>query len=1218
MRRHFLYSALVVVLFFFTSVIIPSGYASAAEETLLPKSETQTTLQPSILFIENDYPFDEGLNYQTIGANEAIWFAKDAIWITIIEDSQVLSKDSNNQPENIYPLEEAQSIRGVNLRLSFIGANSFVELEPFNKQETLVNYFIGSSPDKWRIDMTTWGGMRYKNLYPGIDLEVFGEGENLVMRVVAKEGVDLGQLQLQVDGQQQLSLEDGQLIIQTSVGEYLLPLIRVDNNLLNQFESPVVDENRVALPFYSPEGEFPDTISQISPPTKFYSSYLGGNNADYGQDIAATPNGEMILIGVTFSSNFPTTPGAWDRDFNTGSCGAICKDLYIAKLSASGSSLEFATFLGGNLDETGGSIAIDSSGNVYITGITYSPDFPVTAGAFDSVFGGGTCGSTFCPDLFVAKLTADGSNLVYSTYLGGSSYDYGIGIGIDGSGAVTVIGDTSSSDITTTPGSIDTNYGGLWDGYIAKLNSDGTNLIYAAYLGGISGDYARSIAVDPSGIAYVSGNTGSEDFPTTPYAFDPSCIDCSDAFVIKLSADGSNLIYGTFFGGSETESGHGIAIDPSGAVYLTGETYSVDLPTTPGAYDTTYNGVWDTYVAKLTPDGSGCTYATYIGGNNKDFGYDIAVDKMGSAWVTGVTKSADFPTTLYGFDLSYGGGICNSSPCFDAFFIKLNPEGSALDYASFIGGSSDDESFNISTNANSAFLTGTTSSSDFPISPEAYDDSFTSYSDAFVVRIPVPFLDLPLSYTDFLEAARSSNGGGGPGYINSWFDNDMQSNGYLTRWDGISLPGTLNDCILGVSCYDHHNGVDFRKIEENQQIFAAAGGTIINTSANPLVTHCEKGDVDCGNYFGNQVWIDHGNGYATLYAHLEQVYVSADNIITDPLSQPLGTMGSTGKSTGYHLHFGLYYDMNHDEIWSNNEAIDPFGDLDNDAHWFYSSTNQYRMDSNGGYSATPSGIGSVTIPPNALSSPITVSLGDTPPTSSFIEPMRSTGYFFDFQVLEWVTMEENSSELDNGFINDFNLPVTVTVQYDTIWFPHLDIDQLTVHQWDEDNQVWVALPTILDTVNNVATAQTTRAGYIDLKAPLLCTTDDLEPNDNFDQSSIIPIDGTPVDSIFDIDQDEDWFRFEAIGGKRYFIQTSNLSLGVDTFLQIFDTDGVTVLASHDNSGSNNSSQITWQAPRDGQYFIQVSQVDNSAYGCSEIYQLKIALLNGIYLPVIVR
>jgi hypothetical protein len=329
----------------------------------------------------------------------------------------------------------------------------------------------------------------------------------------------------------------------------------------------------------------------------------------------------------------------------------------VVKLNPAGSGLAYATFLGGSDYDFGYTIAVDGAGSAYVTGYTWSSDFPTTSGAFDRSYNGYW-------DAFVVKLNPAGSGLAYATFLGGSNDDRGYAIAVDGTGSAYVTGDTKSTDFPTTPGAFDRSHNGYWDAFVVKLNPAGSELAYATFLGGSGEDYSLAIAVDGTGSVYVTGGTGSSDFPTTPGAFDRSHNGGRDAFVAKLNPAGSALAYATFLGGSADDRGTAIAVDGAGSAYVTGDTGSSDFPTTPGAFDRSYHGSGDAFMVKLNPAGSALAYATFLGGSDYDNGQGIAVDGTGSAYVAGWTESSGFPTTPSAFDRSHNGN-------YDAFVAKL-------------------------------------------------------------------------------------------------------------------------------------------------------------------------------------------------------------------------------------------------------------------------------------------------------------------------------------------------------------------------------------------------------------------------------------------------------------------------------------------------------------------------------------------------------------------
>src|SRR5208337_325915 len=352
-------------------------------------------------------------------------------------------------------------------------------------------------------------------------------------------------------------------------------------------------------------------------------------------------------------------------------------------------------YLGGSHDDFGFGIAVDAAGNAYVTGFTQSTDFP-TVNPLQAT--NKAAASTGNDTAFVAKLNPAGSALVYSTYLGGSGYDRGYGIAADSAGNAYVTGETLSTDFPTV-NPLQASLNGGENAFVSKLNAVGSALVYSTYLGG-GDDQANGIAVDSSGNAYVTGATGSTDFPTVnPLQATNKAAGGTTVFVAKLNPTGSAPVYPTYLGGSRLDYGSGIAADSAGNAYVTGFTQSTDFPTV-DPFQSSYGGAEDAFVAKLNPAGSALVYSTYLGGSNEDNGFGIAVDAAGNAYVTGRTYSTDFPTVnpLQATNNAVEG---------TAFVTKLNPAGSALAYSTYLGGSNTDFGYAIAVDAaGSAYVTG--------------------------------------------------------------------------------------------------------------------------------------------------------------------------------------------------------------------------------------------------------------------------------------------------------------------------------------------------------------------------------------------------------------------------------------------------------------------------------------------------------------------------------
>ncbi len=418
-------------------------------------------------------------------------------------------------------------------------------------------------------------------------------------------------------------------------------------------------------------------------------------------------------------------------------------------------SLVYSTFLGSGANDAGKTITIAEDGKIYVGGSTRSPDFPTTAGAFQTTFAGAGSFS----DGFVAIFNPDGS-LVSSTYLGGTGSEGVLGIEVDEAGFVYVIGATYSNDFPTTFGAYDENANGRSDVFVTKLDPTLSSLEYSTYVGGSTTEDGIDMALDYDGNVYVTGYTDSSNFPTTAGAYDPTENSVGtyapDAFLFKLNDMGNNLIFSSYLGGTGEERGQGITIDPVGNVYVSGMTKSSNFPTTVGAFDTNHGGSYDIYVAKFNSTASILEYATYVGGGAADMSHshNVHVDTSGNVQVSCKTGSTDFPTTSDAFDVDYNGGPS------DVCIFKLTADGSALEYSTYVGGTGEDYAYASTVgDSGNLYVSGWTNSSDFPMSPDAFDNTYNGGSmDAFVLSLNVTGVDL--DYSTFLGGSNTDEGGG--------------------------------------------------------------------------------------------------------------------------------------------------------------------------------------------------------------------------------------------------------------------------------------------------------------------------------------------------------------------------------------------------------------------------------------------------------------------------
>lgn len=616
------------------------------------------------------------------------------------------------------------------LRMQLVGASPTARPEAEVPLQGKANYLVGDRPSDWKTGVPTYGRVTYREVYPGIDVSYYGDQGQFEYDFIVAAGTDPSIVTLGFEGAQAVTLDDRGDLVLTVAGAELRQSAPVIYQASADARVPVPggfllrDDGSVGFTL----GAYDRSRPLVIDPTLAYSSFLGAGGLDFGSSVAVDNQGNAYVVGPTTSPLFPTTPGAEDTTFNGE------QDGFVAKLTADGSALVYSTFLGGSGTDDADSVALDSRGNAYVRGITLSPDFPTTPGAFDRVFNGGI-------DAWVAKLSSNGSSLRYSTFLGGSGFDSGSGIAVDRRGAAYVPGITGSPEFPTTPGAFQTEFHGVggplppplgpgdFDGYLTKLDPDGSRLEYSTFLGASRLEAAFKVAVDPRGEAFVAGVTASTDFPTTSGAHDRTLGGITDAFVVRFNRDGSAPLYSTFVGGSGTEGALGFAVDLRGSAYVTGGSSSTDLPTTPGAFDRSSNGGDDAFVTKLTPDGSALAYSTFLGGAGSEGGYGLAVNVLGEAYVTGGTYSSDFPTTPDALDTTANGDS-------DVFLTMLTRDGSGLAYSTLLGGPGIDAGYGVSVDARgAAYVTGETSSPQFPTTPGAFDTTGNGEADAFVTKI---------------------------------------------------------------------------------------------------------------------------------------------------------------------------------------------------------------------------------------------------------------------------------------------------------------------------------------------------------------------------------------------------------------------------------------------------------------------------------------------------
>jgi hypothetical protein len=615
------------------------------------------------------------------------------------------------------------------VHMQLAGGNSLAKVAASGLLPGKANYFVGNDSTKWQSDIARYSRVSYANVYPGVNLAFHGVQRQLEFDFVVAPNANPAPIAFHFTGAKQINTDDsGNLVVSSVAGNVLLhkPVAYQEQNGTRQnvdAQFVLKANNQVSFEL----GNYDHNRELVIDPSVSYgySTYLGGSGEDEGYGIAFDSNGNAYVTGQTASQNFPGTSGGF-----TGTA-----QVFVTKISADGSSLVYSTYIGGSgaNGDSGNAIAVDSSGDAFVTGGTTSANFPTTTGAFQTTLKG-------TGDAFVLELGASGS-ITYSTYLGGTGDSVALGIALasDNSGDVFVVGKTSSDVFPTSSTPLQPFVtGSTGSGFVTKLNSSGTALVYSTYLGGSStgnGDVAKSVAVDSSDNAYVTGQTFSSTFHVTSGAYQTTCGSCSggdsNAFVTVINAAANDYIYSTFLGGSGFDIGDGVAVDSAGSAYATGTTTSADFPTTAGTVQPSYNGDTDAFITKLNPAGTALVYSTFLGGSGFDAGASIALDGNKNAYITGQTNSSAFPTAIP-TQAAPGGDN-------DAFVSELNSTGSQLIFSTYLGGSADEDdggdygAIAVDSAGANIYVTGNSVSTTFP-TQAAFQADNGGAGDAFVVK----------------------------------------------------------------------------------------------------------------------------------------------------------------------------------------------------------------------------------------------------------------------------------------------------------------------------------------------------------------------------------------------------------------------------------------------------------------------------------------------------
>ncbi|MFN0151670.1 MAG: SBBP repeat-containing protein [bacterium] len=665
--------------------------------------------------IENLGQWPDAVVFAYHAPGQVVWFTRDGYVIDRFTETPLSIGDwrRGGALKDAVRSSERRA-RGVVVAARLVDSNTSPTIEARNTLPGRHNYFVGDQPERWRSNVASYSEIWYRGVYPGVDLVYrFDESAGLKYDVLFAPGVDPRTFALRYAGNDGVAITaGGDLRIDTAEGEFLeerpviyqerggqrIPVagayaLRADGSL--SFDVPSYDRTlplvidprlswstffggagidvaqviasdanaHVVVAGYTNSIAYPTTVGAYDRTangnndcvvTKFdasgglrFSTFIGGSGNDYGQAVMVDGAGNTLVAGYTTSTNFPTTVGAYDRTYGGGEFDAV-----LLKLSPDGSALTYSTLFGSTGFDVAYGVAVSSAGNPVIVGFTSSSNLPTTPNAFDATFNGYFDG-------FISVLNSNASALVHSTFLGGAGEDLCLGLALGPGDRLIVGGSTQSTDFPTSIGAYDRTWNGDQDGFLALYDLDNEALGFSTYIGGSSMEYGYTVAVDGAGRPVLGGETSSPDYPLSPRAFDSELTGATDAFVTKLNAAGSALVFSTFLGGESFDYVQGIVAPSDGSVIATGATFSTDFQITGGAFaGTPYaGGIADAFVTRIGRKGEAAIFSSCLGGSDIDAGYAIALAADSRVIATGYSASMDFPTTLGAYDRSMGGVI---------------------------------------------------------------------------------------------------------------------------------------------------------------------------------------------------------------------------------------------------------------------------------------------------------------------------------------------------------------------------------------------------------------------------------------------------------------------------------------------------------------------------------------------------------------------------------
>lgn len=606
-----------------------------------------------------------------------------------------------------YFYEAGDKSQEYTLRVEFPGSEQDIDLTADGRLPSVTNVYEGRDPSGWVSGIPNYARLRARSVYPNIELIWRSRGGDLEQVFVVEPGGDPGRIRVRYPEATSASLDEtGAIQLGTTMGKlrihppYAYQTVRGRRRRIEV--SYRLDGKTVSFVV----GDFDRNRRLIIDPTLGVSTYLGGAGYDRAYAVAMDSAGNMYAAGETASFKLSSSVATVRTS----------RDLFVSKVAADGTTLVYTTILGSTANDSARAIALDSSANAYVAGVSSGANFPVTTGAYQTASGGGD-------DAVIAKLGSTGT-LSWATYAGEGSADIATGIAVDTSGYVYVTGYTASPLFPTTSGAPQTSFGGgTYDAFLLKLNATGTSPVYSTLHGGSGIDISRGVAITSAGVACIAGVSQSSNL-TVVSAYQSAYKGGGDAMAACLNAAGTGWVYSTYLGGAGVDEANAIALDSSGNAYVAGTTFSKSFPVTYGSYQTTRRGSYEAFLAKIGATGSTLSYGTYFGGSGSDSATTVALDSSGAPWIGGYTTSVNLPTTS-GWQTGLRGG-------YDGFAAQFSLSGQSLLASSYIGGSAEDRVLSIATSSLKVVVAGVTASKNFPVTTGAQQTKAPALSNGFI------------------------------------------------------------------------------------------------------------------------------------------------------------------------------------------------------------------------------------------------------------------------------------------------------------------------------------------------------------------------------------------------------------------------------------------------------------------------------------------------------